>query len=664
MAETEVIAELGVNIDVAAMDRFIAAIDTLVVAVESMSSTIGSIDASLGKFTNVVKQQTKATDGDTESKERQVGTTKKVVSATMTALNAVRHMVTVLGESSEAVDNVIVSLQKEIDAHEKLETAIKKTSSEEKKSINIKKQSTKATDSFSKSVQKMATYAAIAGTAVAALAYADHLFSVVNALDEVSAQTDISADELQRWNFIGEQNAIESTSMQQALGELSIKLGDAALKGGVAADAFRRLGVEIKENGKTRAITDVALETFVALGQIESSAERMLTANDLLGGEAKKMAGFFSLSKDAIEAQSEAFDELGGAISGKSLDDMRAMQQGIIKTRHVIEMLSFELFGLIKGPLGVMIDMVSSTVKFLKKMVEGVNTTRLGWMAFGAVAVAAIIGIYTLLTPLIATIALTAAAIAAAVAAVILVIDDLIAAYQGGASVAAEFWSTFGLGDLSKDLEQAVILVERVWNIMSSLVALGLKGATLGVIDLDTESFDELSARQVDRSKSRNQERRLAAQEGRDPNFSEIGLPSRLEMQRRNQFKKEVMPANSLLADAMKRSRSKDDSISSVGSKDIMRFTEQLKLANAKQAELKLAVDVDSGAVKANTKQLKRSRFSIDKFAVAMDKATANMTVDSRQGGNTATVNMHIKTNNPIDMAKQAVAPLKGLLGR
>lgn len=128
--------------------------------------------------------------------------------------------------------------------------------------------------------------------------------SFATRLKNVAAASGLSTQALQQLNGAFQQLGLGTDGFDNALEEMLPNLGEALTGSGGAADAFRRLGVQLRDaNGNVRSTDQILLSMADAMKDIQSPAERAGIASAIFGEEAgPKMAQALSQGGSAIRA--------------------------------------------------------------------------------------------------------------------------------------------------------------------------------------------------------------------------------------------------------------------------------------------------------------------------------------------------------------------------
>lgn len=241
---------------------------------------------------------------------------------------------------------------------------------------------------------------AVAAAAIAAgVAIGGLVFSSANAaadLVDLSAKTGISTTRLQELSYIGEQIGVDLESIARSSARLTRAMGEAQDGTGSQADAFKKLGVSIKDaDGNLRDSQEVFAEVLDALNAIENPAERDVIAMDLIGKSALELnplikAGSGELARLADQAHNVGAVMDKDAVAGlEAFDDtMASLKYGLKGTLGTLAAEFLPVFQLVGNTLQelfsspefkaglqefsrILSDVVAVTVDVLKDLLSG-----------------------------------------------------------------------------------------------------------------------------------------------------------------------------------------------------------------------------------------------------------------------------------------------------
>ena len=335
----------------------------------------------------------------------------------------------------------------------------------------------------------------LGGFATAMIASAGGLFAFVAAgteasdkLTDLSAETGVAVEALQELGFAAELSGSSAEQMQSSLAGLSKVAGDAARDLGRGKKAFDDLGISVKDSNGTVKTADVLFgelgAKFRQLGT-DSATQKSIIASlgldpsalQLLNATSEEVAALVEQSRrlgivttEQAEASAKFQDSLAIAKFGVSalrqqvaiglapaMTDITNRFVGFLEANHE----------LIEGGLKYLGEIIISVIGFIERMAPVVLIAA---AAFG-IATLATGGFATVMGIVLSPVVL----ITAAIIALLLIVDDLITAFQGGQSVIADFFMEFlgidivpimhGVYDAFMGMVDGVIaLIGKLWD--------------------------------------------------------------------------------------------------------------------------------------------------------------------------------------------------------
>lgn len=325
-----------------------------------------------------------------------------------------------------------------------------------------------------KSLSILAGFTAAIGAA--SVAYSRFVNTQLRGLDpmiQLRDQTGMTANEIERLNFIAVRTNSTTEAMQGTLASLSQSIGQAAQEGSAE---FARLGISVRTaSGEVRKADDVLFDvqqrfrqmnlsvqergTFAQSLGIDPSLIRFLnlTQSEMaeLNAEASQQLLLTNEQVDAADRYNRSIDNLGFSMRGlRNMVAVGLAPQMEAMAERFREVLQANRDWIIAGLqrtgelLSAFMDMLIRVAPFIAAIGAGFIAARIAALGFAKVLAA-------IFSPVIVVTALIASAI--------LILDDLIVAFQGGQSVIRDFvqeW--FGI-DISPILQQMVADV--VWAV-------------------------------------------------------------------------------------------------------------------------------------------------------------------------------------------------------
>jgi len=358
--------------------------------------------------------------------------------------------------------------------------------------------------------------AAIIGAAGGVFAFVASTTEAADALTDMNAETGISVEAIQELGFAAMMSGSSAEAMTASLSGLSKVAGDAARGLGRGRKAFDDLGISVKDASGNVKTADVLFndlrESFARLGTdkatqksiiaslgLDPSTLQLLNAtSEEIGTLVEKSRALGIVTTEQAEKAAAFQDSLDtakfavSALSQQIAINLAPSMQGI--TDGFVEFLIANK-DLIKNGLQYLGEVITATAGFIVRMtplVLGLGSAFIvAKLATGGFA--AILGFVT--SPVVL--------ITAAIVALLLIVDDLIAAFQGGQSVIADFFMEFfgidivpimhGIVDAFMDMVDAVLAVLQPlfdsWSAMFDAVIKLFKGDFDGALDSLSQSF-------------------------------------------------------------------------------------------------------------------------------------------------------------------------------
>lgn len=141
-----------------------------------------------------------------------------------------------------------------------------------------------------------------------------------SSLGEVAQQLGITTDALQEYRYAATQAGLSQEEMDQALSQLTRRIGEAAGGTKAQAEAFNKLGVSVKDaNGNVIDAGEAIPKIADALKDVQSPAERAAILMDLFGKSGQKLEPLLSGGSAAVNELRNAAQELGLVLSQEQI---------------------------------------------------------------------------------------------------------------------------------------------------------------------------------------------------------------------------------------------------------------------------------------------------------------------------------------------------------
>ena len=258
------------------------------------------------------------------------------------------------------------------------------------------------------------------------------LIAAGDEFDKVSQQIGLTTEQFQAYSHAANLAGVNSTEFSNAVGQLQRRANDAAEGSQESADAFRQLGVEVKDSNGNLIEGDELLKRVAdGLKNTSNSSLRTALSMELMGRNGRKLLPMLTGGREAVEKMAAELDELGGGLSAEAVRGSVELTDNI--TRLNLAFMSMKNV--------VAISVLPQIDFFVQKA-----TDLAVWLADigknSQIVNASVITLAgTLAGIAISTIALWApfAALGAAFLGTVLIIDDILVAMKGGESTIAGF---------------------------------------------------------------------------------------------------------------------------------------------------------------------------------------------------------------------------------
>lgn len=185
-------------------------------------------------------------------------------------------------------------------------------------------------------ISKMAA-GAFAGLAVGLGAMIKKTADAGDEIIKTAPKMGLTTDALQEMRHWADLNGISSETLERTVGRLNQRMGLATTGNETYADAFKALGIQVKDaNGDMRETEDVMAETIAKLSAIEDPATRASRAAELLGTKTSRdlmpalEGGAMSLEDAAKQAH-----ELGLVMDTEALENSAKFQDALTRLQAV-----------------------------------------------------------------------------------------------------------------------------------------------------------------------------------------------------------------------------------------------------------------------------------------------------------------------------------------
>ena len=248
--------------------------------------------------------------------------------------------------------------------------------------------------------------AAIVGLGLKAITTADDL-------NTMAAQTGLSTDEIQKFQYASDRIDVSLDTMVGALAKMKKNMTG-------QSDLWKALGVATTEwtGGPARNAVDVFYDAIEALSQIENETLRDQVAMQLFGKSADQLAGIIDDGGAALRAYGEEAEQMGLILSGEVLDSMNRTNDQIDRAKAQLQAGLLQLGAIIAQVIAPIIEKLAAFVEKVVKFMQSLTPQQ-------AKLIMIIVGIVAALAPLLLIISKIVGAISTLLMSVPMIISAI-----------------------------------------------------------------------------------------------------------------------------------------------------------------------------------------------------------------------------------------------
>lgn len=271
--------------------------------------------------------------------------------------------------------------------------------------------------------QKMSKISgAAAGLEAAMVGIGLKAISTADDLNTMSAQTGLSTDEIQKFQYASDRIDVSLDTMTGALAKMKKNMTG-------QPELWRALGVNVTEwaNGPMRNASDVFYDAIEALSKIENETLRDQVAMQLFGKSADQLAGIIDDGGAALRAYGEEAEDLGLILSEEMLQQLNVSNDQLDKAKAQLQAGLMQLGATIAQVLAPIIEKLANFVQRVVKFMQSLTPEQ-------ARLIMIITGLVAALGPLLLIISQIIGSIGHVLAAVPMIISSIstIATAVGG----------------------------------------------------------------------------------------------------------------------------------------------------------------------------------------------------------------------------------------
>lgn len=171
----------------------------------------------------------------------------------------------------------------------------------------------------------------ITAVGAAAASCVKDVMEYADSLQTLSAQTGVSVETLQAWDYASEQIDTDFTTMTNAFKKLEQNMAN-------SPEVFQRLGVAVEDSsGHMRKAEDVYMETIDALRKIGNETEQDQMAMQVFGKSATELTGMINAGSKGLQEYANEAKSLGMILSNEEVAAASQAKDAWDKLTHSLD---------------------------------------------------------------------------------------------------------------------------------------------------------------------------------------------------------------------------------------------------------------------------------------------------------------------------------------
>ena len=219
-----------------------------------------------------------------------------------------------------------------------------------KASASLKSGFTKAGAVTAKAAKKVAVGVTAGAVALGALVLKSA--AATDRIDKMSQQMGMSKKGFQEWDYVLSQSGVDVDSMKTGMNTLNRQVTQSIEGTGAGAEAFKKLGVSVKDStGKVKSQETIFNESVTALQGMKDGTEKAALAQQLFGKSGSDLMPLLNGTKESVDALKKKANDLGIVLSDSAikagvkftdqLDTMKRVMGGVVSEIGVAVMPIF-----------------------------------------------------------------------------------------------------------------------------------------------------------------------------------------------------------------------------------------------------------------------------------------------------------------------------------
>lgn len=154
-------------------------------------------------------------------------------------------------------------------------------------------------------------------------------------VQQFSSMTGQTTEQVQEWQYVSGLLGVSYDRIRDSLKEVTNKMQEADQGSGDAAEAFKKLGVNIRgSDGQLRSANDVFLDTIEALGNMQNQSERDALAMDLMSESAQELNPIIEAGREKISDYAQEAHDMGVVLEEDELKALTNVKTAFVKLQE------------------------------------------------------------------------------------------------------------------------------------------------------------------------------------------------------------------------------------------------------------------------------------------------------------------------------------------
>lgn len=319
-------------------------------------------------------------------------------------------------------------------------------------------------DGVEKAEKRMMGLKNVATGLVTALASGVALKGIARVVDEVTtlgdvyaktaARVGVNAQALQELEFVAGRAGVAVGSFRDGLSRFARNVDDAAQGLGEGKRAFDQLGISVRNaDGSIKSSEELMAEVSDQMSKLPDQASRVAVAMRVFGRAGMSMVNMLQNGSEEIAGIRAEFRELGASLTDEELKASEDYRDALLGMQKAMLGLKMAIVRAVLPAIQMAVTWVTRGVATFNKFSRETRIVEAALVTLGAVLAWFAGRSAIAFLPLVIKLLL----VGAAIAAVVLVVEDLIAFFQGADSVTGRLLASIG------ELYNALLDLEN-WN--------------------------------------------------------------------------------------------------------------------------------------------------------------------------------------------------------